>query len=56
MEVRANVFQSDRQPPLADLDAGKAVNAPHTGEATALTLRFRQWAKHVEEAGSRPAR
>jgi len=35
------MFQGDRQPPLACLDAGNAVNAPQTSEAISLTLRFR---------------
>jgi hypothetical protein len=33
--------QGDRQPPLAGLDAGNAVDSPQIGEADSLTLRFR---------------
>ena len=49
------IFQGDRQPPLAGLDAGNAVDSPQNGEANSLTLRFRLKAKPVEEAGSRPS-
>ena len=34
-------FQGDRQPPLAHLDAGNAVDSPQNGEAHSLTLHFR---------------
>jgi hypothetical protein len=34
-------FQGDRQPPLAHLNAGDAVDSPQNGEADSLTLRFR---------------
>ena len=35
------LVQGDRQPLLANLDAGNAVNSPQIGEANSLTLRFR---------------
>jgi hypothetical protein len=34
------IFQGDRQPPLARLDAGNAADSPQIGEANSLTLRF----------------
>jgi hypothetical protein len=41
VEKSADIFQGGRQPPLADLDAGNAVDSPQIGEANSLTLRFR---------------
>jgi|HubBroStandDraft_1064217.scaffolds.fasta_scaffold228061_2 hypothetical protein len=40
-QISACIFQGDRQPPLAVLDAGDAVDSPQIGEANSLTLRFR---------------
>ena len=39
--ISSGIFQGDRQPPLADLNAGVAVDSPQIGEADSLTLRFR---------------